>query len=142
MDNLEPINILEPGGRRRPDLYADIPVSVLQVPAGEEGELWSLPNFLKEEEKEEYNEEKEKNDEEKKEDEKKKKENDEKEEEMEGNRRDEEDMQDSLVVEDGIMVNFPLVSFPCISCCKVLSANKKLGSHIVAMHNDPASCIL
>ena len=82
------------------------------------------------------------NNEEKKEDEKKKKENDEKEEEMEGNRRDEEDMQDSLVVEDGIMVNFPLVSFPCISCCKVLSANKKLGSHTVAMHNDPASCIL
>ena len=123
-------------------MYADIPVSVLQVPAGEEGELWSLPNFLKEEEKEEYNEEKEKNDEEKEEDEKEKKENDEKQEEMEGKRRDEEDMQDRLVVEDGMMVNFPLVSFPYISCYKVLSANKKLDNHIVAMHKDPASCIL
>ena len=142
MDNLEPIHISEPGGRRRPDLYAHIPVSVLQVPAGEEGELWSVPNFLKEEKTEEYNEEKEKNDEEKEEDEKEKKENYEKEEEMEGNRRDEEDMQDSLVVEDGMMVHFPLVSFPCISCYKVLSSNKKLGNHIVAMHKDPASCIL
>ena len=92
MNNLEPIDILEPGGRRRPDLYADIPVSVLQVPAGEEGEPGGLPNFLKEEEKEEYNEEKEKNDEEKEEDDEEKKENDEKEEEMEGKRRDEEDM--------------------------------------------------
>ena len=49
---------MEPGGRRRPYLYADIPVPVLQVPAGEEGEPGGFPNFLKEEEKEEYNEEK------------------------------------------------------------------------------------
>ena len=89
---LQLIIILEPGGRRRPDLYADIPVSVLQVPAGEEGEPGGLPNFLKEEEKEEHNEEKEKNDEEKEEDDEEKKENDEKEEKMEGKRRDEEDM--------------------------------------------------
>ena len=59
MNNLEPINILEPGGTRRPDLYEDIPVPVLQVPSGEEGEPGGFPNFLKEEEKQEYNEEKE-----------------------------------------------------------------------------------
>ena len=35
-----------------------------------------------------------------------------------------------------------LLSFRCISCYKVLSANKKLNNHIVEMHNDPASCIL
>ena len=40
---------MEPGGRRRPDLYADIPVSVLQVLAGKEGEPGGLPNFRKEE---------------------------------------------------------------------------------------------
>ena len=50
---------------------------------------------------------------------------------MEGKRRDEEEWQESLVVEDGMMVNFPLVplplvSFPCSSCFKVLSAKKKL----------------
>ena len=30
---------------------------------------------------------------------------------MEGKRRDEEDMQDSLVVEEGMIVKFPLVPF-------------------------------
>ena len=49
-------------------MYADIPLPVLQVTAGEEGEPGGFPNFLKEEE------------------------NYEKEEEMEGKRRDEEDM--------------------------------------------------
>ena len=44
---------------------------------------------------------------------------------MEGKRRDEEEMQDSLVVEEGMMVNFFLVPFPLISflwssCSKVL----------------------
>ena len=61
---------MEPGGRRRPDLYADIPVSVLHVPAGERGEPGGLPNFIKEEfeeEKEEYHEEKEVDEEEKRE---------------------------------------------------------------------------
>ena len=120
---------------------------VLQVSAGKEGEPGGLPIFLKEEEKKEYNEEKEKDDEEKEEDDEEKKENDEKEEEMEGKRRDDEDMQDSLVVEEGMMVNFPLVplplvSFPCISSYKVLFANTKLNNHIVAMHKDPASCML
>ena len=38
MNNLEPIIILDPGGSRRPDMYVDISVPVLQVPAGEEGE--------------------------------------------------------------------------------------------------------
>ena len=52
-------------------------------------------------------------------------------EEMEGKRRDEEDMQDSLVVEEGMMFNFPLVplplvSFRCSSCYKIRSAKKKL----------------
>ena len=44
VNNLEPIAILEPGGRRRPDLYANIPVPVLQVPAGEEGEPGGFAN--------------------------------------------------------------------------------------------------
>jgi hypothetical protein len=92
VNNLESIAILESGGRRRPDLYADIPVPVLQVPAGEEGEPGGFPNFRKEEEKEEYNEEKEKDDEKKKEDDEENKEKDEKKEEMEGKRRDVEDM--------------------------------------------------
>ena len=78
---------MEPGWRRRPDLYADIRVPVLQVPAGKEGEPGGLPNFLKEEEQEEYDEEKEKDDEERDEDDEEKKENYEKEDEMEGKRR-------------------------------------------------------
>ena len=50
-------------------------------------------------------------------------------EEMEGKRRDEEDMQDCLVVEEGMKFNFPLVplplvSFLCSSCYKILSAKK------------------
>ena len=59
VNNLEPIIIMEPGGRRRPDLYADIPVPGLQVPAGKEGEPVRFSNFLKEEEREGYNEGKE-----------------------------------------------------------------------------------
>ena len=108
---------MEPGGRRRPGLYADIPVPVLQVPEGEEGVPGGLPNLLKEVEKEEEEEEK--------------KEDNDDEEEMEGKRRDEEDMQDSLIVKEGMMVKFSwsllqLVSFPCSSCFKVISAKKKL----------------
>ena len=59
MNNLESIIILEPLGRRRPDLYPNISVPVLQVPAGKEGEPRDLLNFLKEEKKEEYSEKKE-----------------------------------------------------------------------------------
>ena len=77
--------------RRRPDLYAYIPVPVLHVPADEEREPGGFPNFRKEEEKEEYNEEKEKDDEKKEEDDEEKKEKDEKKKEMEGKRWDEED---------------------------------------------------
>ena len=54
-----------------------------------------LPNLLKEEEKEEYEEEK----------------KGEYEEEVEGKRRDQEDMQDSLVVEEGMIVKCPLAPF-------------------------------
>ena len=79
----------------------------------------------------EYNEENEQDDEEKEKDDEQKKVNDEKEEEMEGKSLDEEDMQDSLVVEEGRMVNFPLVPLPlvcipCVSCYKVLSVNMKV----------------
>ena len=56
-------------------------------------------------------------------------------------------MHDSLVVEEGMMVNFPLVplplvSFPCSSCYKVLYAKKKINNHIVKTHKDPASFTL
>ena len=70
---------------------------VLQVPAVEERGPGSLPNLLKEEEKEE--------------DEKEKKNDDDQGEEMKGKRRDEEDMQDILVVEEGIMVKFSVIPF-------------------------------
>ena len=45
---------VKPEGRRRPGLYAEIQVPVIQVPAGEEGGPGDLPNLLKEEEKEDY----------------------------------------------------------------------------------------
>ena len=51
MNNFKLVIILEPGGRRRPGLFADIPVPFLQVPAGEEVGPGGLPNLLKEEEK-------------------------------------------------------------------------------------------
>ena len=82
---------MEPWGRRWPGLYADI----LQVPAGEEGGLGVLPNLLKEEEEKEDEEEKK--------------------EEMEGKRRDEEDMQDSLELEEGIIVKLLLFHFATIA---------------------------
>ena len=119
------------GKRWRQVLSADIQVPVLQVPAGEEGLLGGLPNLLKEEE------EKEEDDEEKEGEEK----------ELEGKRRDEEEMQDRLVAEEGIMVNFPLVSIPLVSflcsfCSSVLSAEKKSNNKIVEMHKDSTSCII
>ena len=57
---------------------------------------------------------------------------------MEGKRTDEEDMQHRLVVEEGLLINLPLVplpfvSFPSSSCFKVLSAKKKLNNHIVTL---------
>ena len=98
MNNFKPVIIWKPGWRRSPRLFADIPVPVLQVPAGDEGGPGGLPNTLKEGEKEEDLEEE-------------KKEDDDDDEEMEGKRRDAEDMQDSLVVEEGMMVKFPFVLF-------------------------------
>ena len=99
--------MLEPRGRRRPGLYADIPVPVLQDPAGEDGGPRHLLNLLKEEEKEK--------------DEEEKKEDYDDEEEMEGKRRDEEDMQDNLVVEKNIIVKLPLVHFvTCLLPLKLL----------------------
>ena len=64
-----------------------------------EGGPGGLPNLLnlKNGEKEDEGEEK--------------KEDDDDEEEMEWKRRDEEDMQDSLVLEKGMLVKFPLVNF-------------------------------
>ena len=65
---------------------------------------------------------------------------------MEGNRRDEEEIQDDLVVEVVLMVNFPLVpfllvSFPCSSCADDFPAKKKVNNHIVEMQKDPTSCL-
>ena len=69
-------------------MHADIPVPVLQVPAGEEGGPGGLSNLLKEEEMEE--------------DEEEKKDDDDDEEVMEGKRRYEEEIQNILVVEEGM----------------------------------------
>ena len=131
VNNLEPKFILKPGGRRRPDMYADIPVPVLQGPADEEGEPGGVPKFLKEEEKEEYNEEKE----------------------MMMRKRRRMMRQRRRIMRrrrrcrgrEGMRSicrtvcwwRRALVSFPCISCYKVLSANTKLKNHIVEMQKDP-----
>ena len=64
------------------------------------------------------------------------KENDENEEEMEGR----EEMK--RICRTACWWRRALVSFPCISCYKVLSANKKLNNHIIEIHKDPASSIL
>ena len=42
------------------------------------------------------------------------KEDDDEEEKIEGKRRDEEDIQDSLVVQEGMIVKFPLVQLPLL----------------------------
>ena len=85
---------------RRPGLYADIPVPVLQVPAGVEEGPGGLPNLLKVKEKVDN--------------ENKKKEDVDYEGEMEGMRRDEKEMQDSLVVEEGMIVKFPWLFLPLV----------------------------
>ena len=97
-----------------PGLRADIPVTVLQVPAGEEGGPVKLLNIIK----------------------------DEKEEDMEGNKRYEEEIQHDLVVEVILIVNsplvpFPLVSFPCSPCADDFPAKKKVNNPIVEMQKDP-----
>ena len=79
----------------------------LQVPEGEEGGPIGISNLLKEENKEE--------------DEEEKKEDDDKEEEMEGKQRDDEDMQDSLMVEEGMIVKYLLVLFAtCVLALQLL----------------------
>ena len=65
---------------------------------------------------------------------------------MKGIRKDEEEIQDDLVVEVVLMVNFPLVpfllvSFPCSSCADDFPAKKKVNNHIVEMQKDPTSCL-
>ena len=72
-----------------------MPVHIPQVPAGEDEWPEGLPNLLKYGKKEEDGEEKQGDDDE--------------EEGMEGKRRDEEDIQDSLVEQKGMIVKFPLV---------------------------------
>ena len=74
MKSFKHVIILEPWGRRRPGLYAEIPVPVLQVPDGEEGGPGGHANLLEEKEKEE--------------DDKEKKDDDDEEKEMDGKRRD------------------------------------------------------
>ena len=78
MNNFKPVIILEPWERRRPGLYEDIPVPVLQFPAVEEGG----PGGQKEGGK----------------DEEEKNEDGDDEEEMEGKRRDDEDMLHNLLL--------------------------------------------
>ena len=70
---------------------------VQQVPAGEEEGYGGIPNPLKKGENKEDGEEK--------------KEDDDDEEEMEGKRRDVEDMHDSLVLWEGMILKFPWVHF-------------------------------
>ena len=105
------------GGGRMPGLRADIPVTFLQVPTGEEGGLGEMLNIIKEE----------------------------KEKEMDGNRRDKEEIHNDLVVKVVLivpvpLVPFPLVSFPCSSCADNFPAKKKVNNHIVEMQKDPTSC--
>ena len=61
---------------------------------------------------------------------------------MEGKRRDEKDIQDSLVVQEGMIVKLPLVPVATFAApasrCFFFSKNK-LRNNIVDIHNDPAS---
>ena len=117
---------MEPGGRRRPGLYADILVPVLQVPKGGEAGPGGLLKILKNEGKEE--------------DEEEEKEEDDDEEEMEGKRRDEVDMQDSLVVDEGIPLQLQLqISFHQEEFKQPhFSRKSSLSKHMFMFHG--ASC--
>ena len=62
---------------------------------------------------------------------------------MEGKSKDEEEMQDCVVVEENMIIKFPLfslplVSYPCSSCFKIISAKKELNNHMVEMPNGPS----
>ena len=61
---------------------------------------------------------------------------------MEGKRRDEEDVQDSLVLEEGMMVKFPLVPFVfCLLELQLLLQDcftkKNLNNHIEEIYKEP-----
>ena len=58
----KPVSILEPWVRRRPGLYAEIPVPVIQDPRGEEGGPRGFSKLLKEDEKEKDEEQKKEDD--------------------------------------------------------------------------------
>ena len=62
MNDFKTVIIFETWWRKRPGLYADIPVPVLQVPAGEEGGPGGFPKLLKEEEQEKDEEKKKEDD--------------------------------------------------------------------------------
>ena len=71
-----------------------------------------------------------------------KKEYDDDEEEMEGKRRDGEDNQESLVVQEGLIVKFPLVpvvTFAAPASRFFFPSKKKLRNNIVEIHKDPTS---
>ena len=119
VDRASTVSILECGGSRRPDIQ----VPVLQIPAGEEEGPGGLPNLLKEGEKEEDEEEKKEFD-----DDRHRFGHfpclDDDEEEMQKKRRDEEDMQDSLMVEEGMMLKFPLVPLCHVSSSTAARASR------------------
>ena len=65
----------------------------------------------------------------------------------EGKRMDEEEIQDTLVVEEVMIVNLPLVpipfvSFPCYPRLEDLPAKKQLNKPIDYMHKNPTLCII
>ena len=71
-----------------------------------------------------------------------KKEDDDKEEEMEGKRREDEDIQDCLVVQEGMIVKFPLVpvaTFSAHASMFFFFGKKKLRNNIADIHKDPTS---
>ena len=48
-------------------------------------------------------------------------------------------MEDSLVVEEGMLIPLSRVSFTFSSCFKAIFTEKKLNNHIVEIHKDPKS---
>ena len=62
---------------------------------------------------------------------------------MEGKRRDEEDIQDSLVVQEGMIVRFPLVPVATFAAPAsrffFFFSKKKLRNNVLEIHKDPTS---
>ena len=55
-------------------------------------------------------------------------------------RSDVEDIQDNLVVQEGMIVKFPLVPVATFTApASRFSNNNKLSNHIVKIHKDPTS---